>query len=65
MRRKDREMTEEFAYIISDKCEWAVVSMIDPQGLPYCVPLSIVRDESSIYFHCAKDGFKVEKRSTV
>ena len=34
MRRKDREMTEEFAYTISDKCEWAVVSMIDPQGLP-------------------------------
>lgn len=60
MRRKDREMTEEFAYTISDKCEWAVVSMIDPQGLPYCVPLSIVRNERIIYFHCAKDGFKVE-----
>ena len=60
MRRKDREMTEEFAYTISDKCEWAVVSMIDPQGLPYCVPLSIVRNERSIYFHCAKSGHKLD-----
>lgn len=60
MRRKDREMPMEFAEAVADKCEWAVMSMIDPEGLPYCIPLSIARENSYIYFHCAKDGYKIE-----
>lgn len=68
MRRKDREMNQEFALMVVDKCEYAVLSMVDTEGKPYCVPISIVRKEESIYFHCAKDGKKVEsmrKNSTV
>ena len=58
MRRKDREMPESFAYGVADKCEWAVLSMLDPDGAPYGVPLSIAREGTRIYFHCAPDGAK-------
>ena len=39
MRRKDREMPEEFARMVADKCEWAVISMIDTEGRPYGIPV--------------------------
>lgn len=52
-------MPEAFAYGIADKCEWAVLAMVDADGLPYCVPLSIVRDGAFIYFHSATDGQKI------
>lgn len=60
MRRIDREMPAEFAYDVTDRCEYAMLSMTDPEGLPYGLPITIVRDGNIIYFHCAKEGFKVQ-----
>jgi len=60
MRRKDREMDCEFALGIADKCEYAVLSMTEGQKMPYCVPISIVRENQVIYFHCAKAGRKAD-----
>lgn len=60
MRRKDREMPEKFAFAVTDKCEYAVLSMTDPNGNPYCVPISIVREGAFIYFHCAAEGRKID-----
>lgn len=60
MRRKDLEMSEEFALMVADQCEWAVLGMTDPEGGPYCVPVSIVRDGMAVYFHSAKEGLKTE-----
>ncbi|MDE7337416.1 MAG: pyridoxamine 5'-phosphate oxidase family protein [Clostridia bacterium] len=60
MRRKDREMSKEFALQVVDKCEWATLATITPNNTPYCVTLSIARIENSIYFHCAKDGKKID-----
>lgn len=60
MRRKDREMDVEFAYMVVDKCEYAVLSMVDVDGGPYCVPVSIVRDGDAVYFHCARQGQKAD-----
>jgi len=60
MRRKDREMNEEFALNIVDKCEWATLCAITTQNAPYCVPLSIARIDNFIYFHCAKEGKKID-----
>ena len=59
MRRRDREMPKEFALEIADKCEYAVLSMVDADA-PYAVPVSIARDGDSIYFHCAKEGRKTD-----
>lgn len=59
MRRKDREMSREFAFEIADKCEYAVLSMTDQKNMPYCVPITIVRDNDTVYFHSAKEGEKI------
>lgn len=58
MRRNDREMPASFALGVTDKCEYAVLSTVDSEGLPYAVPISIVRDGENIYFHSATDGTK-------
>ena len=59
MRRKDRQMPKEFALQVVDKCEYAVLSMIS-NNQPYCLPITIVRDDENIYFHCAKAGQKYD-----
>ncbi len=60
MRRADREMSREFALEMADKCEYAILSMIDPNGMPYCVPVTIARDNDVIYFHSAREGEKID-----
>lgn len=60
MRRKDREMDRDFALYVVDKCEYAVIAMTDGDNTPYCLPVTIVRENDSIYFHTAKEGRKVE-----
>lgn len=60
MRRQDREMDREFALSIVDKCEYANLAMTDDAGLPYCLPVTIVRNQESIYFHCGKEGRKID-----
>ena len=60
MRRKDREMTKEFALQVVDKCEWATLAMVTPENTPYCIPISIARIDEFVYFHCAKDGRKID-----
>lgn len=68
MRRTDREQTKEFAYEVLDKAPYMTLSMIDEEGGPYAIPLSIVRKADTLYFHCAKEGKKniaIEKCPTV
>lgn len=60
MRRKDREMSEEFALELIDRLPFGVLSMLDGDGLPYGIPLSLIRKGKSFYFHSAKSGKKVE-----
>ncbi len=58
MRRVDREMPKDFAYEVIDQSAWATLSLIDPDGNPYCVPVSMIREGDALYFHCAKEGLK-------
>ena len=60
MRRKDRERDQAFAYQIIDRCAYGVAAMSGADGTPYCIPLSLVRVEDRLYFHCALDGFKLD-----
>ena len=60
MRRKDREMDRDFALQVLDKCEYAGLATVKPDGTPYCIPITIVRDGGGIYFHSALTGQKAE-----
>lgn len=59
MRRKDREKSSEFAYGVFDEAPFATLSMI-AEGKPYGIPISPARREDVFYFHCAKEGRKVD-----
>ena len=60
MRRKDRQMTEDFAWEVVDRCEYAVIAMTAEDGTPYCLPVNVVREGRNIYFHSAMAGRKAE-----
>ena len=49
MRRKDREMDVDFARMVLDKCEYAVLGMAGPEGWPYNVPVTIVRRGEELF----------------
>lgn len=60
MRRKDRDKGREFALSVIDRSTYMVLAMAGEDGAPYCVPLSTVRWDDHVYFHCAADGRKLE-----
>ena len=60
MRRTDRERDRAFAYEVIDRCAYGVAAMTGADGSPYCVPLSLVRLENRLYFHCALEGTKLD-----
>lgn len=60
MRRKDREMGKDFGIKVIDKSKYGVVSIVEENKEPYGIPLSIVRDGDTLYFHSAMDGKKVK-----
>lgn len=37
-----------------------VLSVLDSEGYPYGVPMSYVYSDNAIYFHCAKEGHKID-----
>jgi nitroimidazol reductase NimA-like FMN-containing flavoprotein (pyridoxamine 5'-phosphate oxidase superfamily) len=60
MRRKDREQSKDFALAVVDKCAYAVMATVNPDGTPYCVPISPAREGDVLYFHCAHEGHKID-----
>lgn len=57
MRRSDRELNKNEALKIIDECNYAIISCID-NGEVFSLPLSIVREEMSIFIHGATSGSK-------
>ena len=51
MRRKDREMSEAFAWATFDKANHTVVSVVDPAGEPYSIPVLAARNGRTVYYH--------------
>lgn len=60
MRRSDRAQSREFALELMDRCTYGVVSISTGEDTPYCLPLSLVRVDNQLYFHCAKAGRKLD-----
>ena len=60
MRRKDRELSKDLALAVVDKSTYSILATVSPNGNPYCIPLSMVREGEWLYFHCALEGHKLE-----
>lgn len=60
MRRKDRQRDEAFCLELIDRCTHGVMALTTGEDIPYCLPLSFVRLDKSLYFHCAKSGRKTD-----
>lgn len=51
LRRAERAMPRDEALAVLDAAEFAIVSTVDDDGMPYGVPLSFVRRGDTLYFH--------------
>lgn len=60
MRRKDREIFSEGIEEILIHGEYGTLSTISDDGYPYIVPLNYIYYNKCIYFHCAKEGYKLQ-----
>lgn len=61
MRKESRQMSSEWAMDVFDKAPYITISMSEENGMPYGLPLSLVRtDEKTFYFHCATEGKKID-----
>lgn len=60
MRRSALAMTEEETISLIQSCRFAVLSLMDPDGLPYGVPLDYIYKDNTLYFHGAKEGRKTD-----
>ena len=60
MRRKDREKDSAFALEVLKDCEYATIATVNADGTPYCIAVSPVLYNNAVYFHCAKEGQKID-----
>jgi nitroimidazol reductase NimA-like FMN-containing flavoprotein (pyridoxamine 5'-phosphate oxidase superfamily) len=60
MRRKDREQSKDFALAVVDQCAYSVMATVNPDGSPYCIPVSPAREGEWLYFHSAHEGHKID-----
>lgn len=59
MRRKDRQTSSHAALQILENCPFATLSMC-ADNQPYAVPISPVVMDGVVYFHCARQGQKID-----
>lgn len=60
MRRKKQLLPDEVSREILERNTSGVLSLIGEEGYPYGVPLSYVLAGDKIFFHCAKEGHKID-----
>lgn len=60
VRRKDRALKKEDAIEILKKAEYGLISTIGEDGYPYGIPVNHIYMDGKIYFHCGKEGHKVD-----
>ena len=65
MRRRERQISKEEAIRLLQNGEYGVLATFGDDGWPYGVPLSYVYEDGKLYFHCAREGHKLDNlRST-
>lgn len=64
MRRDRQRLDPDACRAVLDRATSGVLSLVDPDGWPYGVPLSHVRCGDVLYFHCAREGRKLAALGT-
>lgn len=60
LRRKKQSLPDGEAIKILETATHGVLAVLGDGGYPYAVPLSFVYADGRIYFHCARDGHKLD-----
>lgn len=60
MRRFRQQITEEECIEILKSEPRGVLAVHGEDGYPYALPIDFLYDDGKIYFHCAKEGHKVD-----
>ena len=60
MRRSRQKLGEQECLRILEQGSFGVLAVLGDEGYPYAVPLSYVYRDGKIYFHCAREGHKLD-----
>jgi nitroimidazol reductase NimA-like FMN-containing flavoprotein (pyridoxamine 5'-phosphate oxidase superfamily) len=60
MRRQYRQITQKESIDILQKGEYGILSMCTHENEGYGIPLNYVFNGNNIYFHCAREGSKLD-----
>ncbi|MFZ5642963.1 MAG: pyridoxamine 5'-phosphate oxidase family protein [Bacillota bacterium] len=60
MRRKNQLLSQEETIEILQTCSTGVLGVIGDDNYPYTVPLNYVFKDDKLFFHCAKEGHKID-----
>ena len=60
MRRINQLMSDETTRKILNEATNVIIGVIGDEGYPYTVPVSHAVDGDVLYFHCAKEGHKID-----
>ncbi len=60
MRRARQALSEAGALDILDRGEYGTLALLGDGDRPYAVPLNYVLVDRTVYFHCAREGHKID-----
>ncbi|MBQ9021896.1 MAG: pyridoxamine 5'-phosphate oxidase family protein [Eggerthellaceae bacterium] len=60
MRRIKQQLSEEEARQVLERGRWGTLAVLGDDAYPYTVPLNYAFFNDAIYFHCAKEGHKLD-----
>ena len=60
MRRKNQVLSREECLAVLDRGTSGVLAVQGDDGYPYAVPLSYAYEDGKLWFHCAREGHKLD-----
>ncbi len=60
MRRKEKKLNKKDIISLLEKTNYGTLSICLDNGYAYGVPVNFVYNNEAIYFHCAKEGQKIQ-----
>lgn len=60
MRKAERQMNNDEAARLLETSEYGVLSTVGKDGQPLGTPLNYIVKDNAVYFHCAREGHKLD-----